>query len=547
MRLKFTVKNCLRRPETFSRKGFWTSQSFSLSKVLGAAGNLALREGLFQKGSWPPEAKYADLAWVDTFIDNVKPYIFVRLEDNLLIKRPNTATKLNPMGARVLYSLLQGTSIRQLLNDIGREPGKVADVTYFLAAVKQYLEGTLDEFSLNPAVETVPFEMNFSQYPVLSEVALTYRCNLKCRFCYAGCNKKKPSPLSRKLAWTPQSFSLSKVFGGVGTFFQKGPDPSETEEMSAAQVKKILKRLFHQAKVPSVSFTGGEPLLSPALPKLIRYAKGLGMRVNLITNGTLVTEKVARVLADSGLDSAQVSLEGVTPAIHDAIVQCSGAFQKTVAAVQRLKEKGIRTHTNTTITGENLEECEEMPLFVKNILNNERFSMNLVIPTGSGALHSTVPVKYSEIAPHLDTIIENSKAQGVEFMWYSPVPMCMFNSILHNLGNKGCSACDGLISIAPNGDVLPCASYADPVGNLLKQDFTAIWQSVGAARYRAKSLAHPGCKSCDHFHICNGACPLYWQHMGFAELTPFIKVPAAVHAVDLTAAQAARQENIGEN
>ncbi len=404
------------------------------------------------------------------------------------------------------------------MNDIGREPGKIADVTYFLEAVRQYLEGTLDEFSLNSAVETVPFEMNFSQYPVLSEVALTYRCNLKCRFCYAGCNNT-------------------------------GNPIHNNREMTTAEVKKILEKLFYQAKVPSVSFTGGEPLLSSALPKLILFAKRLGMRVNLITNGTLVTEKIAQILADSGLDSAQVSLEGVAPTTHDAIVQCSGAFQKTVAAVERLKEKGIRTHTNTTITGENLLECETMPLFVKNILNNERFSMNLVIPTGSSALHPTVPVKYSEIAPHLDNIIENSKTQGVEFMWYSPVPMCMFNSILHNLGNKGCSACDGLISIAPNGDVLPCASYANPVGNLLKKDFTAIWQSVGAAHYREKSLAHPGCKSCDHFHICNGACPLYWQHMGFAELTPYIKVPAAVNTdgVGVRAADAARQENIGEH
>ncbi len=41
---------CVRRPETFSRKGFWTSQSFSLSKVLGGV------RTLFQKGSDPPEA-----------------------------------------------------------------------------------------------------------------------------------------------------------------------------------------------------------------------------------------------------------------------------------------------------------------------------------------------------------------------------------------------------------------------------------------------------------------------------------------------------------
>jgi radical SAM protein with 4Fe4S-binding SPASM domain len=67
--------------------------------------------------------------------------------------------------------------------------------------------------------------------------------------------------------------------------------------------------------------------------------------------------------------------------------------------------------------------------------------------------------------------------------------------------------------------VLPCASFADPVGNFLKQDFTSIWQSLNAKKYREKSLAHPQCQRCEHFHICNGACPIYWQHMGFDELT----------------------------
>ncbi|MGD2092041.1 MAG: radical SAM protein [Candidatus Aminicenantes bacterium] len=432
--------------------------------------------------------KYQDLAWVDTFIGNVKSYIFVRLEDNLLIKRPNNATKLNPMGARILYSLLKGKSIEHLLDQIGREPEKITAVANFLWAVKQNLEGSLDEFSINPAVETVPFEMNFSQYPVLSEVAVTYRCNLKCRFCYAGCNAAE-NPIH------------------------------SSREMTSREIKKVLYKLFYQAKVPSVSFTGGEPLLLPQLPKLIRYAKKLGMRVNLITNGTLVTEKMAQTLADNGLDSAQVSLEGITPGTHDAVVRSKGAFQKTILAVKRLKEKGILTHTNTTITKANLHECEAFPAFIKKELNNDKFSMNLVIPTGTSALHSEILVKYSEIGCHLEKIIKKSEEQEVEFMWYSPVPMCMFNSITHSLGNKGCSACDGLISIAPNGEVLPCASFADPVGNFLQQEFTSIWQSLNAKKYREKSLAHPRCQRCEHFHICNGACPIYWQHMGFDELT----------------------------
>ena len=56
-----------------------------------------------------------DFSWIDEFIGNVKPYIFVRLEDNLLIKRPNSAFKLNPMGAKILFALLKGKSIRYLL------------------------------------------------------------------------------------------------------------------------------------------------------------------------------------------------------------------------------------------------------------------------------------------------------------------------------------------------------------------------------------------------------------------------------------------------
>ncbi|NIS63717.1 MAG: hypothetical protein GTO05_00960, partial [Gemmatimonadales bacterium] len=39
-----------------------------------------------------------------------------------------------------------------------------------------------------------------------------------------------------------------------------------------------------------------------------------------------------------------------------------------------------------------------------------------------------------------------------------------------------------------------------------------------AIQFRQKFLAHPQCRSCEHFQICNGACPLYWREMGFDEL-----------------------------
>ena len=429
-----------------------------------------------------------DFSWVDEFIENVREYIFVREEDCVLIKRPNNVIKLNSSGAKILKFLLDGCKIADFLDLIGHDDAKIRDIYAFLITLKAHLEGKLQNPAISRAVEINRFEMKFTEYPVLSEIALTYRCNLKCKFCYAGCNETA-NPC------------------GSG------------DEMKVEEVKLVLDKLFHDAKVPSVSFTGGEPTLCQELPELVKYAKELGMRVNLISNGTLITEKLAKKLADSGLASAQLSLESHRAEAHDLITGVRGSYDKTIKALGYLKKAGVLTHSNTTINRLNLEECRELPRFVKNVLKNERFSMNLVIPTGTAAMDlDSNAVKYSEIGKYIDAIIAESENHDVEFMWYSPLPMCIYNTITHGLGNKGCSACDGLISIAPNADVLPCASFDDPVGNFLKEDFRNIWNAKAATKYRNKKYAHPGCQSCENFHICNGTCPLYWREMGYEEL-----------------------------
>ncbi|MBD3239560.1 MAG: radical SAM protein, partial [Chitinivibrionales bacterium] len=376
-------------------------------------------------------------AWVDEFIANVRPYVFVRTEDNVLIKRPNRAQKLNPWGARILAALLAGHSFDDVLAAANADEARTNEILQFLSAVKASLENRIDIFTQSPAVELKPFEMAFSDYPVLSEVALTYRCNLRCRFCYTGC-------------------------AGAGGH------PSAAPEMRPKQVKRVLETIYHDARVPSVSFTGGEPTLSPALPELVAFAKRLGMRVNLITNGTLIDRAYAERLVRSGLDSAQVSLEAPDARGHDSLVSMDGAFERTVTAVGHLHGAGVHTHTNTTVTAANRDRCRELPRFVRETLGLERFSMNLLIPTGDAGMHTELLVRYSDIGAVLEEVMAESERCGVECMWYSPVPMCLFNTVANGLGNKGCSACDGLLSVAPNGDVLPCASVADSVGNLLR-------------------------------------------------------------------------------
>jgi len=302
---------------------------------------------------------------------------------------------------------------------------------------------------------------------------------------------------------------------------------SEKPEMTAEEIRQVLEKIYNEAKAPSVSFTGGEPLLRRDITHLVEYAAAIGFRVNLITNGTMMTAQKARELAAAGLVSAQVSLEGTMAATHEAVTGVAGSFARTVTAVGHLHEAGIVVHTNTTLNGMNIEDSINMPQFVKKVLGLERFSMNLVIPSGSASINEELLLRYSEIGDQLERIQDESNRQGIEFMWYSPTPLCIFNPIIHGLGNKGCAACDGLLSVDPTGDVLPCSSLDDPVGNILRSGFEEVWQSRRARMYRLKEIAHSRCHDCDNFNACHGACPLYWQHFGFGELEE-VHTPARI-------------------
>ena len=113
-----------------------------------------------------------------------------------------------------------------------------------------------------------------------------------------------------------------------------------------------------------------------------------------------------------------------------------------------------------------------------------------------------------------------AQALGVTLIWYSPLPLCIFNTVAEGLGNRGCAAADGLLHVNPAGDVLPCSSFShsESLGNLLAQPFEEIWQSASACYFRKKQMMPGGCASCPDAAVCQGACVLYWREMGVEEL-----------------------------
>lgn len=434
----------------------------------------------------------ADLqSFAEQLVASTRETVVIRPEDRLLIARPNQLHYLNETATFMLerlYSHPDKPDVDGLTAQVSARYGvDRQSVRQDLLNLLQGLVAVLnDNIVCAPGVKITPFGSHKRTLPVLAEIALTYRCNNRCTFCYAS-----------------------------------SPDRGdEVAEMSTAEVKTIIDRISDQARCPTLSFTGGEPTLRPDLAELIGYAAAKGLRVNLITNGIRCQDaSYVESLAEAGLDSAQVSVEGGSAEVHDAITQHPGSWQATLEGIRNLRAAGVHTHTNTTLCGGNRAHLTELVDLIADDLGSEYLSMNMVIRTGAALDDREGDISYSQVGPIVSAVQESARAKGVQFVWYSPVPYCMFNPVQAGLGGKSCACVDGLISVSPAGELLPCSSFERGIGNLLRQPFEQVWNSRTARYWRNKEFLPPVCTRCDIREICCGACPLYWdQRRGFDEL-----------------------------
>jgi MoaA/NifB/PqqE/SkfB family radical SAM enzyme len=101
--------------------------------------------------------------------------------------------------------------------------------------------------------------------------------------------------------------------------------------MAEATFDRILAGLSAFSPTPTLFFGGlGEPLTHPHLVTWVAQAKLVGARVELITNGTLLNERVSRQLIETGLDLLWVSLDGATPESY-ADVRLGASLPKVMA------------------------------------------------------------------------------------------------------------------------------------------------------------------------------------------------------------------------
>jgi len=316
------------------------------------------------------------------------------------------------------------------------------------------------------------------EFPLRVDLAITYNCNEHCEHCYV------PENVLNK---------FEPILPKSGMF-------------------SIMDRLW-EIGVPHIALTGGEATVREDLVDLIRYGQEKGFVMGLITNGFKLSDKnLVDSVINAGLDYVQITIESCDPKIHDDMVATEGAWEHTVAAIKNFNEKNFFWMTNTTICEKNVDTIIDTINFLGK-LGGKVFAMNGIIYSGKGK-RFPYAIEEKDFPPILENILDAADANHMRFIWYTPTEYCSINPVDMGLGVKKCSAANTSISIEPNGDVLPCQSYFEPVGNILKDDWDSIWNSDLFLEIRNRDFVGQKCRNCELFAQCGGGCPLYSKKKG---------------------------------
>ena len=337
---------------------------------------------------------------------------------------------------------------------------------------------------------------------------ITDRCNLKCTHCYSD---------------------------------------TKREDLSMDHLKSIADNIIEGLHIlqvhPCFALSGGEPLLRSDVFHLIEYLHHKGVTSILIeTNGTLITPDVAAMLADHSppITTIQVSLDGSTPEVHDAI-RGKGSFEITLSGLRHIIDT---TSLYTTISYTfHRQNVDDIPSIVElgESLPVDALYMTRLVPIGRGKdIDLLTPGETREVFSFLHKKNEEFRTQR-ENGERKPIIVenrCLFHLTdpeeavrrytrgEERLGNA-CAVASSTFTILPDGTALPCRRLPIPLGNLQEESFVDIWfrnDLLWDFRRRQKTVKGK-CTHCSFLKyrgLCDGgaACIAYGYYNDYSQPDP---------------------------
>jgi len=321
-------------------------------------------------------------------------------------------------------------------------------------------------------------------------------------------------------------------WGTEGAFYNMTPEELKNE-LSLDEMKKLIDELA--TFKPSVTFFGGEPFAYRRWPDVLHYAKQKGLRINCVTNGTLLLGH-AEEIVKYGMDQVIFSLEG-SREVHDATTRIAGSFDRATQAMKditaykkKANKKNPRISVNSTISETNYQDIEVIAQIAKeigasdityhhvlfmskknyedhNVYFKEKF--DTLSTDFGGFVRKDLPNMDVEFL--LSAMKETKKKYGAELGidFYPNLPEEEIRAWYTQFDYVPKSYWTGCMSpwvqayIFPDGSVRPCEELNYEFGNLHKHSFKELWNNEKAVRYRSV-VKNEGtfkvCKRCTEYY-----------------------------------------------
>ena len=182
----------------------------------------------------------------------------------------------------------------------------------------------------------------------------------------------------------------------------------ECNDATTGEAKAVLDDLADYG-VPSVLFSGGEPLMRPDLFELMQYAADKGLRVVISTNGTLIKDEEAKKIKHIGVSYVGISLDGIGE-INDKFRGVDGAFERAVRGIKACQAAGVRIGLRLTLTKKNAMDVDRLfDFFDANGI--ERACFYHLVPSGRGeGMFSDDDLTHTQSRDAVERIMARTKA-----------------------------------------------------------------------------------------------------------------------------------------
>lgn len=280
----------------------------------------------------------------------------------------------------------------------------------------------------------------------------------------------------------------------------------DPHELTKVQGERLIDEIADW-NGPMLILTGGDPLKHPNFWYWLDYARAQKVPVSVTPSPTpLVTDEAVRRMKNLGVNRLGLSLDGASPETHDRFRGVEGSFERVFEISQAAKQVDLSLQVNTTLTRHNIDELEQMAVWVKK-MGAKMWSLFFLVPVGRGKnIELFTPEEHEDIFERLYWLKEKYDLP----IKTTEAPHFRRFMAQHQRGtsNRGVGARDGsgIVFISRVGDIYPSGFLPLTAGNVKEDSLQLIYQKTPLFQALRRPSEFKGkCGCCDFRFLCGGS------------------------------------------